>query len=452
MPSLFLHLLKVHANVHDSNMKLKYSEPKFYTGGVDIFNWSKLSKKQKEVALSKNWYVYYSYRNPQTGKLERQTNLKASVNTYPDKARRWKMLKIVKAAIENLLEAGYNPFVDNKSVKEYLQSQEKEKIDKTINATVTSVIQQSNPVLQADSAIQMSIKDAFQLGLETKKRILNENSFPKFKSRIKRFKVWLGDNSYSEENCITTIQKKSVIQYLNSVLQLSSARNRNNTRTDISSLFQVLEDNDVVQENFVKKINVLKSVPERNKTYTPKQLEDVFHYMKVNDPILLLFVQFISYNFLRPIEVCRLRIGDLDLKDKKLYVRAKNQPVKTKIIPNILLDKLSGLEKLDSNALLFTPDKVGGFWEAKEGSRSGHFSKRFKKVKDHFSLGTDYSLYSFRHTFITKLYKKLAIKLTPNEVKSKLMLITGHSTMKALEQYLRDIDAVLPQDYSNMLK
>ncbi|AWH73238.1 hypothetical protein DCS32_03380 [Dokdonia sp. Dokd-P16] len=44
MPSLFLHLLKVHANVHDSTMKLNYSEPKFYTGGVDIFNWSKLSK------------------------------------------------------------------------------------------------------------------------------------------------------------------------------------------------------------------------------------------------------------------------------------------------------------------------------------------------------------------------------------------------------------------------
>jgi len=174
--------------------------------------------------------------------------------------------------------------------------------------------------------------------------------------------------------------------------------------------------------------------------------------MKDNDPILLLFVQFISYNFLRPIEVCRLRIGDLDLKDKKLYVRAKNQPVKTKIIPDILLDKLSGLEKLDSNALLFTPDGIGGLWETKEGNRRDYFTKRFKTVKDHFSLGTNYGLYSFRHTFITKLYKELAIKLTPNEVKSKLMLITGHSTMKALEQYLRDIDAVLPQDYSNMLK
>ena len=37
---------------------------------------------------------------------------------------------------------------------------------------------------------------------------------------------------------------------------------------------------------------------------------------------------------------------------------------------------------------------------------------------------------------------------TPFEAKSKLMLITGHETMVALDKYLRDIDAVLPEDYS----
>jgi hypothetical protein len=32
------------------------------------------------------------------------------------------------------------------------------------------------------------------------------------------------------------------------------------------------------------------------------------------------------------------------------------------------------------------------------------------------------------------------------------MPITGHSTMIALEKYLRDIDAELPEDYSEFLK
>ena len=46
----------------------------------------------------------------------------------------------------------------------------------------------------------------------------------------------------------------------------------------------------------------------------------------------------------------------------------------------------------------------------------------------------------------------MAKTATPFEVKSKLQLITGHATMEALELYLRDIDAVLPEDYSKLLK
>lgn len=77
---------------------------------------------------------------------------------------------------------------------------------------------------------------------------------------------------------------------------------------DIASLFQILEDNELITENFVKKINVLKSTPTRNKTYSPKLQEDIYSYLKGNDKHLLLFIQFISYNFLRPIEVCRLKV------------------------------------------------------------------------------------------------------------------------------------------------
>ena len=274
----------------------------------------------------------------------------------------------------------------------------------------------------------------------------------KFKSRINRFSKWLISENIDLESDICSINKKLVIQYLNNVLQSTSPRNRNNTRTDISSLFQTLVDNEIIQENFVKKINVLKAIPERNKTYTNTEQKEIFSYLKNNDFILYLFVQFVSYNYLRPIEVCRLKVGDLDLKDKKIYVRAKNKPVKIKIIPDILINQLPDLSSLDKENFLFTPKKIGGDWETKETNKRDFYTKQFKKVKDHFGLGKDYGLYSFRHTFITKLYKEMAKTATPFEVKSKLKLITGHSTMNALELYLRDIDAVLPEDYSKLLK
>ncbi|WP_290803489.1 hypothetical protein [Flavobacterium sp.] len=67
-------------------------------------------------------------------------------------------------------------------------------------------------------------------------------------------------------------------------------------------------------------------------------------------------------------------------------------------------------------------------------------------------MGKIMALYSFRHTYITKLYNELVKDTTPFEAKSKLMLITGHTTMTALEKYLRDIDAALPEDYSDLIK
>ena len=79
------------------------------------------------------------------------------------------------------------------------------------------------------------------------------------------------------------------------------------------------------------------------------------------------------------------------------------------------------------------------------------FSKRFKNVKDHFKLGDEYGMYSFKHTFITKLYRNLRKEMSQHEAKSNLLPITGHSTMTALEKYLRDIDAELPEDYSRLL-
>ena len=49
--------------------------------------------------------------------------------------------------------------------------------------------------------------------------------------------------------------------------------------------------------NFVKSISVLKSIPERNKTHSVQQESDILNYLEKNDPILLLYVQFITYNF-----------------------------------------------------------------------------------------------------------------------------------------------------------
>jgi len=43
-------------------MKKNFSDPKILTGGIDIKQWNKHSKEEHRLALSKDWYVYFSVR------------------------------------------------------------------------------------------------------------------------------------------------------------------------------------------------------------------------------------------------------------------------------------------------------------------------------------------------------------------------------------------------------
>ncbi len=92
-------------------------------------------------------------------------------------------------------------------------------------------------------------------------------------------------------NTINLFDKKILFEYLNDILINSSPRNRINYRADLSSMIQVMEHNEIMRLNFIKRIPVLKSIPQRNKIYTDDQQEEIFSYLKKKDPILYLFIK-----------------------------------------------------------------------------------------------------------------------------------------------------------------
>lgn len=405
MPKI-LHILRSeyateYATEYAMSNRGQWSKPKIYDAGGDI---------------TKRWYVYFSYRDPQTGKMVRQNPIYLGVNkAFKTLAERYANIKRVRAIVEQKLINGYNPYKDKYS---------------------------ENKII--------SIHDAFSRALENAKATMKESSYKNHQYRIRTFKKWLEQNNFTGR-AVTAITKKTATNFLNDILLKTSPKNRNNTRASLSILFKFLEDNQYITNNFITSIPVLKANPHRNKTYTQTQEDTIFEYIEQNDPLLLRFIKFISYNFLRPIEVCRLQVKDIDLEGKRLMVEAKNQARKTKIIPEILLSELLYLKGANPNHFLFAPEGLGP-WDTSETNKRDYWSKRFKKVKEHFSLGEDYGLYSFRHTFITKLYRKLREQYPPFETKSRLMLITGHTTITALDKYLRDIDAELPEDYSQLIR
>jgi integrase len=347
--------------------------------------------------------------------MTRQTTIKANINRdFKTKRDRLKYINILRNTVEEVLKEGYSPYASNVIENEY------------------------------------SVKSALEYALELKKSTVKESTYSGYKKSVGVFIKFLTKRGLDSGN-IKNIDKKIVNEFLNEILKTSSASNRNNYRQELSAIFSLLAENDYIDYNFFDQIKKLSTTPVRNKTYSTQEVDKIYSHLEKEDKLLLLFIKFVSYNFLRPIEVARLKVEDIDLINKTLTVKAKNKVLKTKIIPDILIEDIKKMRLTKKHYFLFTPHGVGE-WQVTETFRRRWFGNRFNKAKETLNIGDNYTLYSFRHTFITKLYRELRKTYSKRDTEDNLMLITGHSTLSALQKYLRDIDAELPMDYSKMLK
>lgn len=377
---------------------IPYKLPKIYHGG-------------KDYDLSQRWYVYYSYINPNTGKMQRQPPIYMNVNRdYTTVKERLSRLNAISKNLAELLKKGYSPF-PSEDLKE-----------------------------------RSTIKSSLEWAIKMKKSTLSETSIPDYESRTNQFINYLEKNGYDVIPA-DEFPKKYVLDYLNSILLKLSAKTHNNHKVVISSLFDVLKKNEMIPHNYLREIDNQKTDSKRHKSYSASQLEKLFEEI-AKDQQMLLFIQFVSYNFLRPIEVVRLKFDDLKLNDAPPYlqVKAKNKALKTKIIPDILLQFLKTLKFRDPEDFVFKTNDKG--IATKEVNRRNYFSDKFNTIKTKLGLGEEYTIYSFRHTFITKLFREIRKERTELETYDLLMKVTGHTTLKALKAYLRDIDAELAEDYS----
>lgn len=398
----------------------------FYTGGVNLDDWQNLKQEEKKQALSRSWYIRWSFRNHLTGKLERQKNIKAGVNRLKTMSKRHQFLKDHKEALSQLLDSGYNPFL--KETEKFINFQETENI--------------------------YTVKKAFELSLDHVKLTVSDLTFKDYFYAKEHFLKFIGVNNHNEN--IKNINKSVVISFLNDKLKTTSARTRNNYKSSLSALFSVMEQKlNIIERNFIREITNEKTKPKTDRTFTKKQLSKIVNWLKINDPYLLLYIKFVAYNFLRPVEVNRLKVKDINLDERLLYFKAKNKPLKIKRIPSIFLEDLKNLNLHTYNKefYLFTPKNIPDNWESSDNSRRDNFSKRFKKVKNVFKLGLEYGLYSFRHSFITNLFRYL--RTSENKTYSQaieiLQPITGHETKEALEKYIHNIDADIPEDWSDKI-
>lgn len=419
---------KVHVKVHVNNnvnlsfkersnlFKKLFSDPKLYKA-------TKLIDGEKVLTIEKPWHIYYYYRNPETGLMEKFIE-KNGLNSFKTVKARLAAGKNLCEALKRYLQDGHNPF-------------EKRRLKADVNSIKYTTIEALDIAFnQKKNSWKQSTKDVNLVYLES-------------------FKKWITNKKLDKEP-IEYLTRKHISFYLGYLVEKKNISNtsRNNHKRLLSSLFTELEEKEIIKNNFIIKIASLKAAPKKNKPFTITEIDNIFKYCKEHQPYLYQFLKVMWYTFLRPVEITRLKVKNINLIDNIIDVESKTEAREYIRIVTPLQLYFNSLvfHNFEKEMFVFGKDHSVGYWETiKEKSREDFFIRRFKKVKDHFGFSSDYGIYSLRHTAALSQYSYSKNKLGLSDYESTLKLqeIMRHSDEKTTRKYLRNIGGYLAADWSN---
>lgn len=324
----------------------KYLLPKIVDQGGDI---------------SQRWYVEYKFMHPETNKFVKFREWISSKLTT--RTARYAKATEIKNTISIKLKSGYNPFESK---------------------------QQS-----------YTISEAFQEALIIKKATTGKRSVGTYTSLSNSFLKWLALKKYDKlrPRELNKYHAQEFLDYILTVKKLS-ARTHNNYLVCMRTLFECFFTRDYIDLNVWKKIPKLRTKESSFSFFNTNDRKEITEYLIEDHYPLYCCSLLIFYCFLRPAEIVRLRISDIDFTKNQIIVKgSQSKNGKTQIVvmhPNLVdsLKKL-GLENYPGDYFIFAttkrllpspkeiaPTRIADAWRW--------------NVKDKY--GVTQNIYDFKHT------------------------------------------------------
>lgn len=337
--------------------------------------------------LEKQWFVYYSIVNPETGKLKRIKVYKGFQNIPTAVGRRVHANKLIKD-LSRQLHAGWTPFDERKVIyfDDAIQYQNEEQIFGKRKSSV-------NPLRLHLSGF-----------LDDEKLRISPKTFESYQSKTRKFSQWLEANGVKDISQITNATIKQFFIYL--------AREKNLSRPTIekyqqnlTTLFNYLMKRKLVPENPVHDLPRTGLIVD----YAPKPIknQDILVLKEAildEDPQLWLACLFQFYCFIRPgTELRLLKIFHVDLEAAKITVTntlAKNRRAEVVQIPDPFLEIIINeyhLQDYPADLYVFGRDGRPG----PDPLGKNTLRVRFNHYRDKLGLSKEYKFYSWKHTGAT---------------------------------------------------
>lgn len=374
------------------------------------FKWPKIYEPASDNG---DWFVYLSYRHPQTGAFVRFKFFKG-FSDFSTKQEKRKYGRRMVIAIKELLKEGWSPFDED----------EDDNVDP------------GKPVV--------FLIDQYISKLDTR-----PTTVKKYTQELNLFKSWLIKNGYGSF-ALPMINKTIVTNFLehSKTERDWSGKTYNNYLNDITTFFNYYHENfdDVLPKVPTKSLKRKRVDRPGNKAFNDYQFKQLKEMMLAKgDTLLYYHCSFVYYAALRNESEARyIKVGDFNFKTKTLKIEAgtaKNR--RTEFIPIYpeFLDLLYelGIDKMNPDYYVFgkLEDKrslsqskfvIGAPYPVGED----FFARRFRVYKSKLGLSERDGIYCYKHTRAVHLGED-------GEDLYKIMKLLRHRDLATTMIYMRDL-------------
>lgn len=364
-------------------------------------------KNYVPAVLRKNcegWQINYYVYNPVTDKMERKRML---LNILRKRYRTIAEFKVaaneIVCTINSKLAGGWTPFGESENARYY--------------STIDEII---------------------KLYLSEKSKELKPDTMRSYRSFCNIFSNWCAE---SAPNCkCIQFNKTLAVQYMDYIYMERgvAARAYNNQLKMARALFSWAVQKCYCKENPFELIKVKKQ-DEKKRILIPSQIrKKIRTYLEQHNPNFMVVLELIFTSLLRPAEISRIQIKQINLKEQYIYMpsaQTKNGHHRYAFLSKELVIMLAPLIANAQDDWYLIGD---GFAPAKKAMTTKNYRKVWDKVRNILNLPKEMQLYSFRDTGINNMLKSGINPLT-------VMQAADHHDLAMTTRYANHVDPNLIQ-------
>lgn len=362
-------------------------------------------------SMNGRWYVYFKQRDP-SGEM-RLVKKKSGINTGVDVRERMFLAKALVEEINLQLSLGRN-FFGTENLK-------------TSKKTVIEVMREL---------------------LEIKKEGIRHRTWRTYKYAIDSFEGFLAHIGCedAEPSFVNAYQAQQYCDYLMKVKKLKG-KSFNGMKADINMFFNMMLARDMIGKNPFSGIKKQPEVGGTHLAYSAHEWDRIQNYLAEHNERLRLFSLFIYYTFIRPAELLRLQVGNIDLKNGIIQIhgsQSKNRKSESVVIPDRFIEdvKAMKLEGLPKDYFLFGRKLETGPVSMGRNSVTIYFREALNQLG---GFTANHTLYSCKHTGVSAAYR-IGVDIYAISRQCR------HRTITETQNYMRSIGLSPNDEFRSKMK